>query len=296
MKLDFLVPGFGKCGTTTLCARLGKHPEVYIPEEKETGFFAINYYRGWSWYDRFFAGARPSQKWGEGSVFYSSSMFEEQSLDRILDAFPNIRFIFVARDPIARLESYYRELHHSGWIVNVNAPYTIDETLKAFPFLTEDTLYWRRINVFRRLVPDSHIHVLFLEDLARNPEQELMKCFRFLEVDPTLRITGGSGALNSGSTKLYDSRMMRVVRRLVPERRHSKQLWPHELQNRVGRALGWRKPFRGAVNWGRATLETVVTEIADDARAFLLHYGKGPDFWSLDVDQVARDPKRKVAA
>ena len=38
--LDFLVIGATKCGTTALFQYLRNHPEIYMPPEKEVGFFS----------------------------------------------------------------------------------------------------------------------------------------------------------------------------------------------------------------------------------------------------------------
>lgn len=295
MKLDFLVPGFGKCGTTTLCALLAEHPRIFIPPEKEIGFFAPFFAYGWGWYENFFRDADPGQTWGEGSVFYSSTMFEAQAIPRIVERFPEVRLLFIARHPVARLESYYRELHHSGWFVRVEAPSTIAETLTKFKFLVEDTLYWQRINAFRRSFPDDHIHVLFLEDLVRDPAAELTKCLAFLGLDSPASLARTDRKLNSGEMKLYDSALMRRLRRAVPWL----ELWralPDRVHNGLGRRLGLRRPFQGPISWDSASLGSVLERVADDARQFLVHYGKPADFWRLDIDSVSKDRHRRIAA
>jgi len=40
IRIDFLIPGFSKCGTTTLCALLAQHPSIYMPELKEPWYFS----------------------------------------------------------------------------------------------------------------------------------------------------------------------------------------------------------------------------------------------------------------
>ncbi len=296
MKLDFLVAGFGKCGTTSLCAALAEHPGVFIPKEKETAFFAFYHYRGWPWYENFFRDARPAQISGEGSQFYSCEMFETLSCQRIFEYAPDLRLIFIARDPIARLESYYRELHHSGHVVKVNAPYTIAETLAAFPHMVTDTLYWQRINTYRSCAADERIHVLFLEDLAARPEVELARCFEFLGVDPSEFSSGADRRLNSGSRKLYDSRLMRMIRTRPWLDCYWKRL-PIRWQNRFGRATGLRRPFRkGPVEWDEDFRDRVLDTLARDVRQFLEFYGKPAGFWGQEYVDRTEHPTRAAAA
>ena len=70
-RLDFVVPGFGKCGTTSLCAMLALHPQLFIPAAKELWFFSLpNYRDGWPQFSAHFRHAQPGQKLGEGSTAY----------------------------------------------------------------------------------------------------------------------------------------------------------------------------------------------------------------------------------
>jgi len=286
MRLDFVVPGFSKCGTTSLCSLLAKHPQVFIPEIKEPNFFAYNYHRGWEWYEEFFKDTGDAQMAGEGSTFYTAAEFEQRSSDRIKQYFPDARLIFIARNPIARLESSYREHHHSGRQYGIAVPFSIGRALKEFRNIIDDTLYWRRINAYRKNFPDSRIHVLFLEDLHRDPARELAACFEFLGVDSAVRIERANRKLNPGSDKLYDSRTLRFIRR----HKWAERIWqrlPAGAQDHLARALGFRKPFKGPVKWQPADLDWAVEQVGDDARQFLGHYGKPSDFWRLVPRAVA---------
>ena len=40
VDLKFIVPGFSKCGTTTLCSLINQHTDIFIPEEKEPWYFS----------------------------------------------------------------------------------------------------------------------------------------------------------------------------------------------------------------------------------------------------------------
>ena len=132
MRVDFLVPGFSKCGTTSLCSHLAKHPEVFIPEAKEPCFFAYNFEKGWQWYETFFKDAGAARIFGEGSTFYTAAEFEARTCERLFRHFPDVRLIFVARDPIARIESSYREHHHSGHKYGIDVPPSLGQALRKF--------------------------------------------------------------------------------------------------------------------------------------------------------------------
>lgn len=282
MQLDFIVAGFSKCGTTTLCSLLDEHPDIFIPEMKETAFFAWAFHRkGWDWYRSLFEPGRGVRLHGEGTTFYTAAQWERMSCDRIVRYVPGVKLILIARHPILRLESAYRENHHSGHLLNVRAPYGIGPFLRAFPNTVADTLFWQRINTYRSHFPDERFHVMFLEDLRRDPQRELARCFEFLGVDPSFRVRDVARRENSGEEKLYDSWLMRFIRSHRRLNRYWGRMEPQQ-QDRWGRRLGLRRPFRGPVRWRREDYQWVIDQIADDARQFLAFYGKPADFWDLE--------------
>ena len=280
MNLKFVVPGFSKCGTTTLCSLLGDHPDIFIPKEKEPAYFAYNFQKGWKWYEESFLSARPGQLCGEGSTFYTAAEFAEVACQRMLDVFPDLKFIFIARNPITRLESSFREMHHSGYKYAIQADYSIGNALRDLPNMIADTRYWQRLNTFRQLVPDERIHVLFLEDLKKNQQVELAKCFRFLGVDPAKHVQQSKRRLNAASEKLYDSKLYRAIQN------HS---WSNALWNRLSpnsrsiftKVFHLRRPFRKPIEWREADRAWAAGELADDSRAFLQWAGKPDDTWQL---------------
>jgi len=220
MNLDFLVPGFSKCGTTSLCALLNQHPDIFIPDEKEPLFFIhADHLDKLGWYQSLFAAAPKHARCGEGSTFYTSVTHEVGSRDRILAFNPAVKLIFIARDPIARIESSFREYHHSGSHFGLNTPYDIETALDMLPELISDSCFWSRLNNYRQRVADDNILLVFLEDLKANPLAVMQRCFTFLGVDPLFRPVDPALRLNEGEAKLFDSRLWRYLRNAAPTRR-----------------------------------------------------------------------------
>ena len=278
MRLDFVVPGFSKCGTTTLCSLLAEHPQIFIPHAKEPGYFAERHEKGWLWYDGFFRSATPGTLCGEGSTTYSSDKYAAVACDRILERFPETRFIFIARDPIRRLESSYREMHHSGYKYNLQAENDIGLTLAKLPNMLADTHYWKLLNVYRSRVPDDRILGIFLEDFSRDPERELQRCFEFLGVDHTLRIENVTRRLNSAAEKKRDSTWMRYLR-LHPRALHYWNSIPQSRRERLERWLRLRKPAPRTVDWAPDVLQDVRRQLASEVSEYLKFFGKPADFW-----------------
>jgi hypothetical protein len=280
IKIDFLVPGFSKCGTTTLCALLAQHPGIYIPELKEPWYFsASDFPRQQADYIQHFAPARPGQLLGEGSVSYSDSNMEDVSIARIRQNNPDCRFIFIARNPLHRIESSYREMHHSGVKFGLNAPFGMARCLEAFPQMIRDSLFFERISKYVDAFGADSIVVVFLEDLTRQPQQEMQRCFSHLGVDCGWKVVEDL-RLNEGSSKLYDTRILRYFRSTPWSGFRLARLSP-EAQDRLLRPLGLRRAFGKPVHWDKESMALVRQQVLPDARRFLEAFGKPPDFWRI---------------
>lgn len=290
MKIDFIVPGFSKCGTTSLCAMLAEHPEIGIPNPhdptmKEPSFFANQFHQGWSVYWSLFQGVAEKRLHGEGSTIYSTEEYGELVASRLVEFFPDVRLIFIARDPFARLESSFREMHDSGYKYGIEVPNEIDQALRVLPNMIKDTLYWQRIQTFRNKISDSNIHVMFLEDFERDPAAELAKCFEFLGADPTVHIKSTNLRLNAGRSKRQDSQFLNFLK----SNRFTSPCWnriPEPAKNWMMKKLRLRKPFRKPIEWQAATRDWVLEQVGEDAHQFLKFYGKPADFWRLTPSSV----------
>ena len=268
MHLDFVVPGFSKCGTTTLCSLLSEHPDIFIPRMKEPNFFVKWYGKGWDWYEGLFDEASEHQLCGDGSTGYTTTRIVDRSCRKILQFFPQTRFIFIARNPVKRLESSFREFHHSGYKVKTEASNDIFTTLRSIPHMVPDTRFWTLVNVYRDRVPDDRILVLFLEDLKRDPVRELKKCFAFLGVDEEVPISGVQRQMNAGTTKYRDTQLMRHLRHNRLTNR-CLSLLNHESQHRWGRRLGLRKRFDLPILWAPETRQWLHEALGEEVETFL---------------------------
>lgn len=282
VKIDFVVPGFSKCGSTTLCALLDLHPDIYIPPIKEPWYFSReDFETQHAHYDGHYAAALENQLKGDGSVEYSGYLSEDIAAERIYQNNPTCRFLFIARDPKARIESSFREMHHSGVQFGLDAPYELSECLRTFPQMTQDTLYWKRISKFRDQFGDEAISVVFLEELIANQQATLEQCFRHLGVGAD-RFPGASGLnLNAGEAKLYDTRLLRRIRNTQVIGPQLAKIGP-SIQDKLLAPLKLRKPFgRKSVNWDAGSLDCFQRDIAADSVSFLEFYGKSAEFWNL---------------
>src|SRR5512134_2872554 len=105
-KLDFIIIGAQKAGTTALFRYLRRHPRIYMPLEKEIPFFSddVLYARGWEQFARRYYGhAPPDRLWGKATPRY---MIHPDCPSRIRATMPDTRLIALLRDPIERCISH----------------------------------------------------------------------------------------------------------------------------------------------------------------------------------------------
>ena len=104
---NFIVIGAMRAGTTALFEYLRAHPDVYIPELKELNFFWERWKRGIGWYESQFAGATDEKAIGELSPEYTFYPARRGVAERIAKLLPDVKLIYLMRDPIARMRSNY---------------------------------------------------------------------------------------------------------------------------------------------------------------------------------------------
>jgi hypothetical protein len=294
MTPDFLVPGFSKCGTTTLCALLAKHEDIFISDPKEPNFLSREDYKeNWAWYETLFSSAKEGQLLGEGSTFYTTIHHEELARKNIKAACPDVKLIFIARDPIARIESAYREFHHSGPMFGLDCDYGLGNAMDQFPAMLEDSLYWKRIKPYLDDFPADNIKIVFLEDLYNNPREVIDDCLVFLKCDPAKLNGPLSEQLNSGSNKLYDTRLLRKIRNTP----HIGPLFSKlniPTQNRITRWTGLRRSFNKPIEWSTATTNRVINACREDTHQYLEFTGRDISIWPKFKQLLEKSIEEKI--
>ena len=113
---NFLIAGAAASGTSFLSSILMQHTDIYLPKEMrpEPHFFYYSdkYTHGIEWYEKkWFSDVKEQSAIGERS---SSYLYHKESAKRISQNLPNIKLIFVLRNPIERTWANYRYTVLSG--------------------------------------------------------------------------------------------------------------------------------------------------------------------------------------
>ncbi len=115
---NFFCLGVAKSGTTTLHHALLHHPDIFLPQAKETFFFSsnIDYKKGINWYlNKYFTGAGDYSHRGEiASTYMYHGDSVVQRLSEIYQKQP-LKLIVIFRDPVHRAYSHYWHMIRLGW-------------------------------------------------------------------------------------------------------------------------------------------------------------------------------------
>jgi Sulfotransferase domain len=105
LKPNFLIVGAAKAGTSTLWHWLSRHPQVFMPTNKEPGYFVHGYgINDWTEYLSLFKNGRGKLCLGEATAAYLAA---PESAKWIYDTLGKIKIVIVLRNPAFRAFSLY---------------------------------------------------------------------------------------------------------------------------------------------------------------------------------------------
>lgn len=166
-KPNFFILGAAKSGTTTLHAVLGKHPDIFLSQEKEPTFFCEHFQvvSNPIPYFRLFDGAG-SCKWvGEASHAY----FSDPESPRVLHAlFPDARFIVIMRNPADRAYALYCHMRRFGF-----------ERIRSFELALRAEDNRKQSTSFAQNNPESFLNFLYFE--SGKYGEQVQRYFHFFE-------------------------------------------------------------------------------------------------------------------
>lgn len=278
-KVDFFVPGFSKCGTTTLFEVLNQHPDIFIPDAKEPNYFGLaTAVKTFEWYQSLYLPAKTGQLKGDCSTFYTAAASDEKSCQEIYQHNPEAKFIFIARDPVSRVESSFREMHNSSPKYGFDTPFKLSDAMLSVPQIIDDSAYHSRLKTYLDVFGEDRVLILLMEDLKNDHEGTARRCYNFLGLTPPEESFEQVPHVNRGEEKLYDSALFRRMRnsRFVGS-------WLSRVsvdkQDRYARKFGLRKLFSEPVEWDERAVDFFMTRLQGEVEGFSKYIGGTSSSW-----------------
>jgi hypothetical protein len=207
---DFMCVGAQKGGTSWLYQQLASHPDFWMPRIKELHYFdlfsrpktgprrprdgrdtwflerikdlANRSYIDLENYARLF---EPKGPLLSGDITPAYSMLNDEIIERITGYFPNLKVIFLARDPVERAWSQLS----MGVRVGMIRPFDVANIHVVIRNLLHPGVLLRSypskiVARWRRYVGPDRFRVYFFDDLERNPTELRRSILDFLGADP----------------------------------------------------------------------------------------------------------------
>jgi hypothetical protein len=239
----FLIIGAMKGGTTSLHGYLRQHREVFMPERKELNFFLDeyagppidppedrNWSRGITWYEQQFAGAEGELAVGEASPNYSRYPTYPGVAERIAAVVPNVKLIYLVRNPIDRVFSHY--LHD---LANGREQRPLHIAVRRDDRYLAPSRYATQLEHYFRVFSPGQVLLLKADDLLARRAETVRRVLEFIGVNGNVHLHLDFEAHRS-SEKLERTRALTFARqsryrRFVPRpiRRRLRQLLANPL-------------------------------------------------------------------
>ncbi|MDX1637125.1 MAG: sulfotransferase [Balneolaceae bacterium] len=183
MQVDFMIIGAQKCGTTTLSKILQHHPGVVCCDEKEPHFFSET--DDWrSHIDEYHAmfPQKSGVKYFEASTTYTFYPYRNLHIwDDIYTYNPEMKFIYLVRNPYDRIVSSYMHAYEKGHTDN-----TFEEALIFDRFHTEITRYYTQIYPYIKKFGAEQVLLIEFDEFIHHRQRVMRQVSNFLELDFTL--------------------------------------------------------------------------------------------------------------
>ena len=208
---DFLCIGAHKAGSTWLYQQLDSHPDFWMPPVKELHYFdqlsrvqRVSRPRCRDERDLQFLEKLKSLTAGpgidlenygllfeskasllSGDISPNYSTLSDKVIRQVVEYFPNIKVIFLARDPVERvwshlsMEVHYRQIEPFD-VTNIDA---VNRNLTRRGMLLRSCPS-AVVARWKRYVHSEQFHVFFFDDLQSNPAELRRSILRFLGANP----------------------------------------------------------------------------------------------------------------
>ncbi|MEM1269518.1 MAG: sulfotransferase [Bacteroidota bacterium] len=178
----FLGIGAQKAGTTWLHANLSRHPDLFLPEEKEIHYFDWNLDKPLRWYAEHFQWAGPRLP---GEITPGYSTLDDEAVRYVAHLMPSARLILMLRHPVDRAWSQAV----MNLVKRPNVPIEqVPEEAFIEHFDADRTVlrgdYPAIIERWTRVFSDEQLFIGFFEEIQLEPERLLANVMRHIGVDP----------------------------------------------------------------------------------------------------------------
>src|SRR5712692_8321403 len=209
-RLDFIVAGAQKSGTTALHYFLSKHPDVVLPDKQEVHFFddeaifsqPVDYELLHRYFPPVAKSTTPKKSglakpFGVAGETTPSYIYWKPAIERIWNYNPKIKLLVLLRNPVDRAFAHWNMQRFKGRepldfleaVKQEKSRITPPLSVQARRYSYVDRgFYSDQLERVFKLFPREQVMVIRFEEFQNQKQQTLDSIFRFLGVEPLRRI------------------------------------------------------------------------------------------------------------
>jgi len=177
---DFYIIGAMKCATSMVQQQLAHDDRVFMSDPKEPNFFSDDdvFQKGMQWYADLFSDAGEAILCGEASTHYTKWPTHPATPERLKQASPDAKFVYIIRHPIDRLISHYL---HSWTMREITVPFS--QAIFQHQELWQYSLYHAQLQQWLAHFPKDRFLILTQEAIKNSPHDNYARLTAFLGLD-----------------------------------------------------------------------------------------------------------------
>ena len=262
---SFLLIGAMKAGTTTLYEELLQLGTIWLPPEKEPNdlaFAAVESAEGLAAYRRKFASCPPGVMAGDASTAYAKRPTYEGVAERARKLLgPDVKIIYMTRDPIRRIVSQYHHL----WGLELEQRPLNEAVVEDESYIAYSRYDWQ-LAPWREAFGDENVLVVKFEEFLANRSGEFARICQFLGVEGETQPSGTHRNASEGALVAVEGTLLGRISTSHFYLYRIKPLMPRGLRDRL-RSLLLPKARPMTEKLDAATRQILVGALADDAIA-----------------------------
>jgi len=192
MKVNAIIIGAGRSGTTTLYKYLENHPDVCFSDIKEVHYFSVEdlYQRGEDYYHSFWKQCKDENIKVAADTYL---LIDKNAPKRIAEYNPDMKIVVILRNPAERTWSSFQYAKNNGYISDnksfIQSIKEEEEHILSSDITVQNNLcnlwqskYYEHVSYWSEFFPQKNILLLKTSDLKNNTNFLLKQLSTFLDI------------------------------------------------------------------------------------------------------------------
>ena len=278
-----IIGGSTKCATTSVFKYFEFHPQICKCQMKESRYFLEEKYQlvakqrdksAYKSFEELFNNCNDHQIRMEATPDY---LYSSEAAKKIRNDLPDVKMVFILRDPVDRLGSWYRFSILNGLIEKyisfeeyIRLQQDSDNTTPQHLKSLQQGRYSEYLKIYYKIFKGHEIKICFYEDLVKNPRWFCSELSTFTNIDP-LYFSDYNFVVHNRSLPVKSVKIHKLFRKLKRTVRPATSMLSSGIRKKLKLAGNNIETIYANVNTAKSE---VAIEISTDLKKYLDEYYK----------------------